>query len=341
MKKYLTAGTFISATLMAVPSSPEKPFPTIQNCRNENIFESGEFLYWRFSSPNLIYGRSGVGVKGAVESAVTSGTALLPEFDYDPGFRLGLGTRFGPSKLFDLVGYYTWLYSVPLGTISGNQISHSFQPNNFFNSGTAATNVYSLASLALHLHLHIAEVQSGYTFPINRNFTLRPYIALTSYIIAGDLKARYEFTTPTNAFEISKTHGECASWSIGPKTGLDVIYHIKGRFGIFSNVNLSQQISHINMQTEETEEVPATGVKFVIQKGHLTENRNITLFGLEIGPTWDEWFCNYKYHVYFRATFQANNLNAGANLSFLNNQNIDLAMQSEYHGLNVSGMFEF
>ncbi len=340
MKKILCA-IAISGTLVGAESSPEKTFPVIENGREYNLFGISEFLYWRFSSPELIYGRNGVGgVPGTPEGTVTSGTVLLPDFTYDPGFRVGLGIKFGPSKAFDLIGYYTWLYSNPSQSASGNAISSTFQPTNFFNIITAATNVYSSASLNVHVHLNIPELQSGYTFHINRYFALRPYIALTALIIDGDLRAQYEFTS-SGVFEIGKTHGECNSWSIGPKAGLDVIYNMSFNWGIFFNVNLSQQFTHLVMKTQQTQKVPATGAEFLTQKGHLTENRNITLLSLEIGPSWETWFCKDKYHLYLRATYQGCNLNNGANLSFLNNNNVDLILQTDYRGLNVRALFEF
>lgn len=358
MKTYLSLFLLLSSFVFAddqccIPLEkpccvpPEKPFPKIVNCRDYNVLTVGEFLYWRFSSPNLVFGRSGVGVKGAAESAVTRGTSYLPDFDYKPGFRVGLGLKFGPSKAFDLIGYYTWYYTNPSKSLSGDQISSSFIPNNFFNSGTVATNTYSFAHFGMNLHLSYAEIQSGYNFSINRYLALRPYIALTAIFVDSDLDTRYHFisaaTAPVNpsTFEVGTTHGDCDSWSIGPKTGLDFVVHVNRNWGIYSNVNITQQISHIKMKVVETEDVPSLGTSFVIQKGHLTENRNIALFGLEIGPTFDYWFCDYTYHVYVRATYGASNLNNGANLSFLNNNNLDLVEQAEIRGLNVRALFEF
>lgn len=318
---------------------PEKPFPKIQNCRDYNLWGVGEFIYWRFSAPNLAYARSGAG-----NVAVTgTGTSFLPDFDYDPGFRVGMGIKFGPNKAFDIVAYYTWLHSHPKGSVSGSPITNSFVPNNWLNSATLATNLYTLASLDLNLHFNYAEVQSGYSFGINRYFGLRPYVALTSYIFDGDLHAHYEFTTPgaAPAFHINKTHGDCDSWSIGPKVGIDFVYHVTENWGLFTNFNITQQITHIEMTSIETDQVPATGANLVIQNGRLEMNRNIGLFGLEIGPTWDEWFCDYTYHVYVRATYGASNLANGANLSFLNNSNLDIGVNGEFRGLNVRALFEF
>lgn len=317
----------------------EKPFPAIQNCRDYNLMGFGEFIYWRFSAPTFAYARSGVDDAGVTET----GTAFLPNFKYNPGFRVGVEIKYGAKKAFDLVAQYTWLYSNPHSSISGSPIGNAFTPDNFLNSPTLDTNTYTFASLKLNLHFNYAEIQSGYSFPINRYFALRPFIALTSYIFEGDLRAQYEFTsTPApDTFEIAKTHGKFNSWSIGPKTGLDVIYHITENWGIFSNFNITQQITNITAKSIQITETPATGESIIVQNGRLQQLRNIGLFGLEIGPTWDEWFCCDKYHVYVRATYGASTLTAGANLSFLNSSNLDLGVNGEFRGLNVRGLFEF
>ncbi len=320
---------------------PEKPYPKVKNCRDYNIVPFADFLYWRFSSPNLVYGRDGVGVRGAAESAVASGTSYYPDFEYDPGFKAGLGIKFGPSKAFDFVGIYCWLHSTPEGSISGSPISATFLPVNFFNSGTAATNSYSYASMGLDLTFNWAELQSGYSFAVNRYLLLRPYIALAAIFIDGDLDAHYEYTTPGLVFHVARTHGKCDSWSVGPKAGLDFFGRATDNWGVYLNVNLTQQISHIRMKTTETQEDPAAGTIFDIQKGRLVENRNIGLFSLEIGPTFDAWLYCDKIPLHLRATYGASNLNGGANLSFLNSNNTDLFEQSEFRGLNVRGLIEF
>jgi hypothetical protein len=342
--KWLALFAAASSLIAAEPVPEEKPFPKIQNGRSYNVVTFADFLYWRYESPNLVYGRTGVGVRGPVETPVDEdGTSFLPTFDYDPGFRVGLGVKFGASKAFDLVGVYSWLHSHPKGSVSGDPIAN-FLPNNWLNSATFATNAYSFAGLNLNAAFHSFEVQSGYSFPINPYFALRPYFAMTGFVIEGDLRVRYDFTTPAGAgsiFEIAKSHGTCDSWSIGPKAGIDFVYHMTQNWGIYSNFNITQQIAHIELETVQTIEQPANGVNFAIQRGSLTENRNIGLFGLEIGPTFDAWFDDYRYHVYLRATYGASNLNNGAHLTFLNFNNIDVAEQGDFRGLNVRALLEF
>ncbi len=319
---------------------PDLPYPKLENCRCYNMFGFGEFLYWRYDSSNLAYGRTGVGVAGANQVNVTeTGEGLYPKFPYDPGYRVGVGVKFGRKKKFDLVAMYTWLYTNPSDSVTGAPLTN-FIPLNWFNSTTTALNTYTRASNALNLHLNYVEVQSGYGFGINRYLALRPYIALSSYIMKGDLHARYDYTTPLGVAQISKTEGSCSSWSIGPKMGMDFVYRLTDNWGIFTNFNITQQFSHITMRTVQTQELTGTNVQTVLQRGKLTQVRNTGLFALEIGPTWDEWFCDNKYHVYVRATFGGSTLAGGEHISFLNNNNVNANINGEIRGLSVRGLLE-
>jgi hypothetical protein len=333
-------------------TAPVEMWPQIQNQRSYNIFAFGEFLEWRFSSPNLTYGRDGVGLSNASPAAEITvehkGTTYYPDFQYEPGFKVGLGIEFGPDKMFDLVANYMWLHSTPESSISGSQISASFLPLNFLTSSTLTSNNYLFSRLGLNLHFNWLELQSGYTFNPIRYITLRPYISLQAIIVSGDLNARYEYLLTTTSggatsgtYEIAKTHGHCSSWSIGPRLGLDFTIHATDRFGIYYNGSWTQQTSSITMTTKETQERPTSGTQFVIQKGNVHTNRTVGIYSLELGPTWDEWFCDKKYHFQLRATWNATVLGTGANLSFLNNNNADILLGAEFRGYNIRATFEF
>lgn len=357
MKKVISACILIATTSLAAESIPQaslpkRSWPTIHNHRNYSLFFFGEFIEWRYSSPNLTYGRDGIGLTNASPAneieVFKTGTSYYPDFGYNPGFRIGTEIKFGPDRTFDLIGIYTWLHSTSKGHITAEKISASFVPIDFLTSSTSASNSYSFASLGLNLYFNWIELQSGYTFNPSRYLALRPYLGLLSILVEGDLHARYDFTlttysggAPVGTFEIAKTHGQCSSWSIGPKMGLEFIVHATKNFGIYSHVAWSQQATSIHMKTKETEEQPARGIKFVIQRGKLHANHNVGIFNLELGPTWDQWFCSQKCHLQLRATWIVSTLPSGANLSFLNNNNADIIVGSEFRGYTIRGAFEF
>jgi hypothetical protein len=328
------------------------PWPKVTNESNYNITSFGEFIEWRYSAPNLFYGRDGVGLTNASPAAEAivddPGTSYYPNFQYDPGFKLGVGVQFGPKKMFDLIANYTWLYSVSQGSVSGQNISASFLPLNFLTSSTLASNRYSFASMGLNVHFNWLELQAGYTLRPVKYLIFRPYMSLQGTIIEGALRVRYEYTltatsggASSGTFEIAKTTGHSSAWSIGPRLGLDFTIQATPNFAIYYNASWTQQASHIQINTKQTQTRPASNVDFVIQKGALVADRNVGIYSLELGPVWDIWFADNKYHLQLRATWTATNMAAGALISFLNNNNADIILASELRGVNVRATFEF
>lgn len=353
MKHLLSIILFVTLSIttsisFSEPSSNEsqtknvsaQALPKLNNGRNYNIFVFGDLIYWRMSSPNLVYGRDGVSNTFSGNQITTAGKSYYPDYNYYPGFRAGIGTKFGPGKAFDLVALYTQINPTPSSNTSPNQFSGLFIPLNWF-SGSTTTNTFTFGSLGLNLNLQLLELQSGYAFPINEWLGLRPYIALTSYLINGDITAKYSFTNGSGIQQLAKTQGNCHSWSVGPKVGLDVFGHFTKNWGLFTNVAFTQQTSNVKMTTQEFITTPSTHTVFLAQNGRVSENNNFALIGLEIGPTWDNWFNNNRYHLQIRATYSANNLVVGTNFSFLNSNNQDLLVTSAFRGFNLRTLFEF
>lgn len=316
------------------------PFPKLQNCRTYNIVAYGELLDWRFASPNVTYGRDGIANSFTGTPIIHTGKSYYPKFNYDAGYRTGLIVKFGPGKVFDVEGQYASYQTSPQGHASLAHFSGPFIPLNWF-AGSTTTNTFQFGRSKLNLHFQWMEVRGGYTFVVNPHLGLRPYLAVAGILVDGGLHTKYRFTNAGGTTQTSNTHAKTSSWSVGPKIGLDVNVHFTPNFGIFYNINFSQQASVVKMKTREVVRTPSTGSVFVAQKGRVVEKGNFPLIPMEMGPTYDTWFCDYKYHVQARATYALGNLAVGTNLSFLNNNNQDPLMLSEFRGVNVRFTVEF
>lgn len=311
-----------------------------ENCMPKSLKEKSitttsflEFLEWKYISAALVFGRDGINLAGLSDGK--TGTSYTPHSHYDPGFRAGIGCTFGPNKAFDTVLRYTWFYTNPKREIN---CSSSFLPLNWMIVPTTATYTNHTASMNLKFHYYYPEMQLGYTFIVNPYLTLRSYMALTSIVIDGELKVQSAFTDAVEKEAVS--HGKSFSWSIGPKLGLDFIARFIPELSLYCGVNFTQQCAQITMKTTQTSKTLSTDTTIVTQKGHLNEIRSIPLFGLEIGPVWDARFCKNRYHFQLRPVWQISTL-SGGNLSFLNNNNVDIPVGAELRGFNIRALFEF
>ncbi len=325
-------------------SSDHNPRPALQNSRSFNTLISLEYITWKFGVPRLAFGRDGVGITNTSppqEIAIKkSGTIYLPSYHYSPGYRAGVGFRFGPGKAYDLWARYLWLYTNPKKHVSQNHLSGPFFPVNWLASSTLTTSTYQSADANFSLHYQQPEIQAGYTFGVSRYLTLRPYMALTAYILKADYVVKYAFIDSKDVSTTARRKSDSFSWSIGPKIGLDFSFLPTKHFGIFCNVNCTHQAVQLNMTTKQTNRQPATGRSLVIQRGKSDQNRSISLLGLEIGPTWDQWFFKNRYHLQLRVTWQTSTV-SDTQLSLLNSNNTDTGIGSEFRGLNFRILNEF
>ncbi|MES2272986.1 MAG: Lpg1974 family pore-forming outer membrane protein [Chlamydiota bacterium] len=327
------------------PTPPDKnPRPTLQNFRDFNTFTSLDFTYWKFTAPRLAFGRDGVGVTNTPvpqEIAIGApGTVFLPNYKYTPGYRVGLGFRFGTDKAYDLTARYIWFYTNPKRDLSQDHFSGPFLPVNWLASANLNSSTYRRANVSFQLHYHLSEVQSGYTFGVSRFLSLRPYMALTNYILDATYHLRYEFTDPMDVFEIAIKETASFAWSLGPKIGLDFSWLPTKYFGIYCNVSWTHQAVQLSMHTKQTNWRPGFGEPLVIQRGKSSQLRSASGTGLEIGPTWDQWFAQDRYHLQWRVTWQTSTL-PETYVSLLNSNNTDLGLGIELRGVNFRALFEF
>ncbi len=76
-----------------------------------NPFITADFIYWKAYSDGLAYAYDGVAnAPSAVPPDAMSGTVMRPKFEWEPGFKLGLGNKFAYDG-WDLYAQYTWLHA--------------------------------------------------------------------------------------------------------------------------------------------------------------------------------------------------------------------------------------
>lgn len=130
------------------------------------------------------------------------------EFDPDPGFRVGLGSR----GAWDTKLYYTWYYSKATDSASGN-INSGFLPgrivesfNNFF---------YTAAECSLAIDYKMIDWDLGKSFYITNRLMLRPLLGLRGGWINQTINSNFHG-------QISVSENITNNFSgIGPKAGIE------------------------------------------------------------------------------------------------------------------------
>jgi hypothetical protein len=95
-----------------------------------------------------------------------------------------------------------------------------------------------------------------------------------------------------------------------------------------------------NIKAKQKEIRLTAGGEFDILQGKLTIDHVAYSIDFLIGPQWDLWMFDNKYHLTMRAAWEWLFMNAN-NTIYLNAANADTTLTLEIQGLCVSAAFEF
>ena len=144
----------------------------------------GELLYWKASVDGAAYATTAV-VKeagGAAFDLEASRKTRTPHFDYDPGFRLGLGLQ-SPYDLFDLDLVWTRFYTEGHDSAHGTFISFNPAPGDKVIVDSIGLIMPLLstpdsASAKCKIKTNVVDIQLARGIEVSRHFFMRPFFGV-------------------------------------------------------------------------------------------------------------------------------------------------------------------
>jgi hypothetical protein len=177
-----------------------------------------EFLLWNVSEQGLEYGTELV--DPLIDSETIrpiQGKSKSPSFNWDPGFRLGIGYDF-PNNGFDMQLYWTNLYSEASSKFFLEQSTdHSF----VLNWGSNISD-FDYTHAKWSLNLNVIDLELGYDFCITSCFTLRPFVGLR----AACIDQKYNITSYDDGVFVESTNLKHKYNGAGLRGGLDSEWNI-------------------------------------------------------------------------------------------------------------------
>ncbi|MEN9344138.1 MAG: hypothetical protein RLZZ453_925 [Chlamydiota bacterium] len=330
-----------TAPLAAAPVSTPETTPSSYDAHtpffNPNLMEhthrvwvNTEMLFWQSSIGSLSYGTD----SGSVDS-IQNGHVKSPHFDYNFGYRLGVGYKI-PHDQWDLFANYTYLYGSAHGK-SQNTILFPTWATNFANE----TPFYATSSSAnWTMHLNMADLELGRVCLASRFLSLRPFIGLRGGTIAQRYTVKYEGGTvaPSDTDQV-KLNADF--WGVGLRMGLNTLWGLGKGLSLYGNGSASMLSSHFNVYEKE-KLIQQAFRKMNIEA---TTNNVIVEADVALGLQWDYLFSQDRYHIglklgwEFDVYFDQNRLFnfASSDPGSLIFQKDDLAFQ----GLTIGFRFDF
>lgn len=225
----------------ASPPTPKAPDAKV----NQGPFVTGEFLYWIADEEGLEYVVSGVSNTGGSSTAVSQGKAKEPEFDWEPGVRLGLGYTL-PTRNWEAGIYWTRFETdarghktapTPIG--SDNKMFPILDiPQAAFGVGTLGAPLDS-ADVKLNLEYNALDFLLAREFRVNDFFSLRPAAGVRTAWISQHYRITYAATTADPTDPLHKIKLDNDFTGVGARVALDSYWECHRLLSLFAKAGMT------------------------------------------------------------------------------------------------------
>jgi len=319
-----------------------------------NLFVTADFLYWTAQENGLDYlFKTSLVAFGSLTSPV-HGDVDSPHFEWDPGFRIGLGWNMGHDA-WDL--YFDWTRFHTNAKEKSHADNKVLYAN--FADTLAAINPFEKASAHTHVNVDWLDLELGKAFYATRYLTLRPHVGLRNAWVDQDFRFRYKNQiTPLglSAGVKDKVRVKNDFWGLGIRTGLDTQWELGAGFSILGDFALALLYGDFDLHRrfKGPAIVTAGGGTFIVPlESHQDKDLNLARFiaDFDLGVQWDYMFAHDRFHVSLSAAWEQH-MFFGQNQIFnfydtpsssstahgkLVSSNGDLTLQ----GLTISARFDF
>ena len=288
---------------LPVPTPP--PFPDEKQCDLGAFLFSADFLYWQADEGEL-----GVGVEWKQINAA-NGLAFVPlnfEFDWNPGFRIGIGGQFHKHDDWSIKASWTHLNSTAsshkTADLSGNSI---FVPSIF---GLPALTTFDYR-FNWKSHYDVIDLMLQERFYCTKFLSVEPAVGMRNGWIHQKVRSNQSAvldlsTGSVIGQQLYKAYSHF--WGIGIRAGVDVRWYILKYLNLINR--LSGSFLRGKFHSKEFEMIP-----FQNQQGQLGTPftlvvpdriwRNQINFEAALGLEWSQTFSEGKHYVTLAALYEA------------------------------------
>jgi hypothetical protein len=219
-----------------------------------NLYVAGSFIYWRASADYLASGfldNSFSPDPDDFANISMNGSVLEPDFEYKPGFKLGLGYKIHRDR-WDLFAEYTQLYqttSTHEQVKPGGQHIHAIWL--VFIAPVLLQDEFQSVSSKWKTNFDILDVEVARNFFCGRYLAFRSSLGLRTLWL--DQKYNLVYKTLGNAIPVF-AFNHSSSWGIGPRFAIDTAWNLTGGFKVIGDIAVS--LLHVEDQVRVKQTIP-------------------------------------------------------------------------------------
>jgi hypothetical protein len=223
---------------------------------------TADFIYWKAVEENIHYAYNGA--FGSTNHNADDGRYHSPDFDFEPGFKLGFGLKFKHDG-WDLFAQWTWLSefegdSHVKADHDGDNVPHYHGHSAFLPQiGILGDITFDRAHADWSMHFNALDIELGRNFFISRYVTLRPHFGLKFGWIDQDLHVKADdftvFGALTQAAIVPPSEGSSKQdqdfFGVGIRTGLDAVWYFTKHWGLYGDFAISALWSDFHSKRED------------------------------------------------------------------------------------------
>ncbi len=235
----------LQAQITTPQDAPVLPSARPEALKSHNVFLELDFLYWKANETGLSYAMNQVSFNEKNPEMLSIGSVANPKFDWETGFRIGLGYNM-PYDEWDLSVLWTWNEGKAQDSQSSRDQTPTIYPSYIHPNAFNDESIFSClnANNNLLIHLNMIDLDLGKQFKTGKWLSLRPHMGLRTVWLDQAYDVKYE---NLYAYNLEKkelnpvldeylTHMINNFWGIGIQGGVDSQWRIKGDISLFGNL---------------------------------------------------------------------------------------------------------
>lgn len=181
------------------------------------------------------------------EGSASSNVLEPVDFDWDPGFRVGVGYGIKESR-WDTEAYYTWYYTRGKDSVSSTPGSvHSAFMGNFYVDNADGEGIsgpsYEKASIDWAIRFNMFDYVLGYNFSLSKSLDFRSFLGVKGGWIHQSIHTKWynpDLTTSqflgSPYFSVGNEKVNNDFWGIGPQIGVNSKWSLYAKRNQFFNL---------------------------------------------------------------------------------------------------------
>lgn len=251
------------------------------------VFVKGDFLFWKlyeFQTDFAFNTRDG--------STLFKGNVHSMKFDWESGFRLGMG------YIFDYEGWDLYLNFTDYKTHANKRIETHSGGKLYEMWGIVTTGSDSIEA-KWHVQFEELDLLLGRNYFISKYVSLHPHFGLTSAWI-------HQKRTLQSALDLDTTgklkeKNNC--WGIGPRLGLDTQFFLGRNFSLYANGSGTLLWGDFKIRGKQTS--TSNGLTDSLYDDNLNTHKMVPAAGLSLGVAYETNFNHNCNHFLIKLGYEA------------------------------------